>query len=268
MTTPHLVLRANRTATRSRQCNILGFDGGCNPVFGSLNPQAICSKVCDCYPGRRRSSLQYVSDLTGKTRILTFANLTERYDNEFDPKLRVRIFGLLNLWRFFHKHLCMPRGHGRVLTPSGPNANGKWNFPPYTFPATPLYVKKTVWNQWGPIAILNRLRGLPIPGSQFYSDGVSLESMGAKRKSPTAQAQVEIRVCEQAELINKGPWGYRAKVNFQAWPVVKGLGTGYGFPQNAYSKTARADAKEMNEAPSKSPAPLADGPTVEPSRND
>ena len=224
--------------------------------------------MCDCHPGRRRSPLQYVSDLTGNTRILTLANLIERYDSEFDPKLRVRVFGLLNLWRLFQKHLCMPRGHGRTLTPNGPNANGKWNFPPYTFPATPLYVKKTVWNQWGPIAIINRLRGMPIPGSQFYSDGVSLESMGAKRKSPATQAEVENRVREQAELINKGPWGYRAKVNYQAWPVVKDLGTGYGFPQNAYSKTAGADTKEMNESPSKSPAPVADGPTVEPSRND
>lgn len=224
--------------------------------------------MCDCYPGRRRSSLQHVSDLIGNTRILTLADLSERYDNEFDPKLRVGVFGLLNLWRLFQKHLCLPRRHGRALTPSGPNANGKWNFPPYTFPATPLYVKKTVWNQWGPIAIINRLRGLPIPGSQFYSDGVCLESMGAKRNSPTIQAQVESRVCEQAELINKGPWGYRAKVNFQAWPVVKDLGTGYGFSENAYSKAARAYAKEINGAPFKFPAPSADGPTIEQSRID
>ena len=109
---------------------------------------------------------------------------------------------------------------------------------------------------------------MPIPGSQFYSDGVSLESMGAKRKSPATQAEVENRVREQAELINKGPWGYRAKVNYQAWPVVKDLGTGYGFPQNAYSNTAVADTKEVDESPSKSPTPVADGLTVEPSRND
>ena len=92
--------------------------------------------------------------------------------------------------------------------------------------------------------------------------------MGAKRKNPTTQAQVENSVCVQAELINKGPWGYRAKVNFQAWPVVKDLGTGYGFSQNAYSKAAREYAKETNGAPFEFPAPSADGPTIEESRID
>ena len=58
--------------------------------------------------------------------------------------------------------------------------------------------------------------------------------------------------------------GYRAKVKFQPWPVVKDLATGYGFPQNAYSKTARVDTKIMDVTPSKIPAPLANGHTVEP----
>ena len=180
------------------------------------------------------------------------ANPVDRYEAEFNSKLRSLLFGLLDLWRLFQLHCCLPRKQGRVLSPSEPNATGKWNFPAYTFPATPFYVKQTFWNQWGPIAMINRLRGLPIPGPQFLSNGVHLESMGAKRSSISAQTRTEINVLKEAELINNSSWGYRPKVNYQSWPVVlTDMGTSYGSSENTYSETATEDTRRMGLIPNK-----------------
>lgn len=123
----------------------------------------------------------------------------------------------------------------RVLTATT-NANGTVNFPDYTYPATPYYVKQTIMNRYGPFAILNRLRGLPIPAPQFGSNGVTWESMGAKQASVDRQLAAETRVLlKYSELMNN-PWGFRPDINFQykSIAVNQEMGPGYGSPLNAY----------------------------------
>ena len=127
----------------------------------------------------------------------------------------------------------------RVLTATS-NPNGTVNFPEYTYPATPYYVKQTLMNQYGPFAILNRLRGLPIPAPRFGSNGVKWETMGAKQANIDRQRIAETRVLlKYPELMDK-PWGFRPNINFQykSIAVNQHMGPGYGFHSNAYKPDA------------------------------
>ena len=88
---------------------------------------------------------------------------------------------------------------------------------------------------------------MPIPGSKYIGNGIKWESMGAKLKSSDLQTKSEVLVREQAaEMMSRG-WAYRAKVRFQARPIVvdKQWGEGYGARLNAYS-TTDMEAKEKN----------------------
>lgn len=127
----------------------------------------------------------------------------------------------------------------RILTATT-NPNGSVNFPEYTYPATPYYVKKTLMNQYGPFAILNRLRGLPIPSPEFGSDGVYWETMGAKQDNETIQLYSEARVVSKYPDLMKNAWGYRPNIHWQykSIAVSKQMGDGYGSPQNAYKPDA------------------------------
>ena len=127
----------------------------------------------------------------------------------------------------------------RVLTATT-NANGTINFPEYTFPSTPYYVKQTLWNQYGPFAIVNRLRGLPIPAPRFGSNGVTWESVGAKQADNNRQLIAETRVLlKYSELMNNA-WGFRPNINWQykSIAVNRLMGRGYGSPLNAYQPDA------------------------------
>ena len=127
----------------------------------------------------------------------------------------------------------------RVLTATT-NPNGSVNFPEYTYPATPYYVKKTLMNQYGPFAILNRLRGLPIPGPEFGSDGVHWETMGAKLKTADSQLRSEERVLTKYSELMTNAWGYRANIHYQykSIAVSEDMGVGYGDVKNAYKHDA------------------------------
>lgn len=127
----------------------------------------------------------------------------------------------------------------RILTATT-NPNGTVNFPEYTYPATPYYVKKTLMNQYGPFAILNRLRGLPIPGPEFGSDGVRWETMGAKQANGNIQRRTERTVLDKRSELMDNPWGYRTNINWQykSIAVSKDMGVGYGDVKNAYQPDA------------------------------
>ena len=165
-----------------------------------------------------------------------------RYQKEFSPILRRVLFFLLKTWALVQRHFCLPRIWGRVLTPSELNSNGLVNFPDYTYPSTPFYIAPTLWNRWGPTAILLRLRGLPVPGPKYGSIGVKWESMGAKLRDATLQARSEAHVREEASLLLSQGWGYRANVKFQARPIIidKHWGQGYGTREFAYTEEALA----------------------------
>ncbi|CAD6593201.1 MAG: hypothetical protein ASARMPREDX12_006932 [Alectoria sarmentosa] len=137
------------------------------------------------------------------------------------------------------RYFCLPRMSPRVLTATT-NANGTINFPEYTFPSTPYYVKQTLWNQYGPFAIVNRLRGLPIPAPRFGSNGVTWESVGAKQADNNRQLIAETRVLlKYSELMNNA-WGFRPNINWQykSIAVNRLMGRGYGSPLNAYQPDA------------------------------
>lgn len=136
----------------------------------------------------------------------------------------------------FQYYLCFPRLHRRILTPTSSNKDSTVNFPTYTFPATPYYVRPTAWNRWGPLALLNRLRGLPVPGPEFGGNGVNWESMGAVIPNPEKQSQAEGRVIANCKAFMKYNFGYRPVVNFQRKPIVvtPKYGIGYGWHVNTY----------------------------------
>ena len=139
----------------------------------------------------------------------------------------------------FQRYFCLPRMSPRVLTATT-NANGTVNFPEYTYPATPYYVKRTLMNQYGPFAILNRLRGLPIPAPEFGSNGVTWESMGAKQDDVNRQLQAEDRVLRKYSELMNNPWGFRPNINYQykSIAVDQYMGPGYGSPLYAYKPDA------------------------------
>ena len=127
----------------------------------------------------------------------------------------------------------------RVLTATT-NANGTVNFPEYTYPATPYYVKQTLMNQYGPFAILNRPRGLPIPAPEYGSKGVTWESMGAKQENVDRQLAAETRVLLKYPELMSNSWGFRPNINFQykSIAVNQQMSPGYGSPLNAYKPEA------------------------------
>ena len=162
-----------------------------------------------------------------------------RYEDEFSPRLRNVLLKILKAWGLFQRYFCLPRMSPCILTATT-NANGTVNFPEYTYPATPYYVKQTLMNQYGPFAILNRLRGLPIPAPRFGSDGVTWESMGAKQANPERQHMAETRVLRKYPELMDNAWGFRPNINYQfkSIAVNKHMGPGYGSPLNAYKPDA------------------------------
>ena len=110
-------------------------------------------------------------------------------------------------------------------------------FPDYTFPNTPFYVAPTIWNQYGPFALIDRVRSMPRPSPYLGGNGVKWESMGAKLKSEHLQHNSDARVREQAREMMWQPWGWRAKTKFQSKPLVidRHWGEGYGSRDNAYT---------------------------------
>lgn len=191
-----------------------------------------------CCPRRGCTSLQWVSCLLGPVQRNSFSFLYS-YDSEFSPRLRSILFVVLKAWGLFQRFLCLPRMSPRVLT-AFTNPSGTVNFPEYTYPATPYYVKQTLMNQYGPFAILNRLRGLPIPGPRFGSNGVTWESLGAKQANGDRQLMSETRVLLKYSQLMNGPWGFRPSVNYQykSIAVNQKMVPGYGSPVNAYKRDA------------------------------
>lgn len=95
-------------------------------------------------------------------------------------------------------------------------------------------------NQYGPLAILNRIRGLPIPAPQFGSNGVTWESIGAKQANKERQLLAETRVLLKYSELMENPWGFRPNINWQykSISVNRHMGLGYGSPLNSYKPDA------------------------------
>jgi hypothetical protein len=153
---------------------------------------------------------------------------------DYHQTLRYWIFRLLRLRAFVHRHLTLPRWYPYVRTTYSKNELGLYNFEATTYSTSPFYVKATFRSRWGLGALINRIRGFAVPGPMYFSDGVAWESMGARRNNKAKQQEAETKVVAQAKTLENAGFGFRAKVNFQPEPLVKGLSLGYGDRINAY----------------------------------
>ncbi|KAH1957508.1 hypothetical protein CDV57_07850 [Aspergillus fumigatus] len=85
--------------------------------------------------------------------------------------------------RLYLRYLALPRPYlmRRDVFTEKPNEYGRhhvqvWNGMPY-------YVRPTLWNRWGPLAWVQRLMGLPLPGDdgdRFYPRGYYTPDVGPK----------------------------------------------------------------------------------------
>lgn len=101
----------------------------------------------------------------------------------------------------------------------------------------PWWQERTFWNLWGPRALLRRLRGLPLPSSEYQSEGVPFEAMGAPHKHQATQSAIEKKVRENAATLEGGPYGYRPSVGFQANRLMSPVdGPAYGSDENTFPK--------------------------------
>ncbi|KAI9732337.1 MAG: hypothetical protein M1834_001544 [Cirrosporium novae-zelandiae] len=158
-----------------------------------------------------------------------------QYTQEYSPGFRGFCFAVLHILTIFERYFGVPEH--RILSPEYPNKNGLYNFPDYTYPSTPYYVAPTLWNRWGPIALLDRLRGLPVPSAEWGGDGIRWEKIGAVLRDPTLQKKSEKKVIHNAEVLMRADWGFRADVPFQnGKPLVvdQKYGEGYGSREFAY----------------------------------
>ncbi|KAL2001202.1 hypothetical protein VTN02DRAFT_2106 [Thermoascus thermophilus] len=83
--------------------------------------------------------------------------------------------------RFMLRYLCLPRTYYRrhKLISERQEKNGRYYLLEYD--SLPYYIKPTVFNRWGPFALLQRWLGLELPGDdgeKYGPDGYVLEDLG------------------------------------------------------------------------------------------
>ena len=88
-------------------------------------------------------------------------------------------------------------------------------FQHHPYDTLPFYLPATFWNRWGYGAFFRRIRGMPVPSSEYFGNGVTLEAMGVRQKSHKAQVAVENKVRHDAAILEKAPYGYRPAIGFQ-----------------------------------------------------
>lgn len=99
----------------------------------------------------------------------------------------------------------------------------------------PWWQERTFWNLWGPRALIRRLRGFPLPSSEFECQGITFQAMGAPHKHPATQSAIEKRVVENAQTLETTPFGYRPAIGFQAARLMGPVdGPAYGDVMNSY----------------------------------
>ncbi|KIW12921.1 hypothetical protein PV08_08108 [Exophiala spinifera] len=120
------------------------------------------------------------------------ATLTKMVSAPLDDRLREAIMfdeappgyarflnGFMAARRFFLRYLALPRP--KFLTnpfaTKTPDAKGRRYI--LRWDTTPTYVKPTLWNRWGPGALVNMLVGVPRPGDKgMYPEGFEVRTVG------------------------------------------------------------------------------------------
>ncbi|EXJ77408.1 hypothetical protein A1O3_09634 [Capronia epimyces CBS 606.96] len=96
------------------------------------------------------------------------------------PSLYISLFnGFMALRRFYLRHLSLPRpwfSTTQLLTQE-PDKSGRryilwWD-------TMPVYVRPTLWNRWGPGALVSMLLGVPRPGDEgMHPEGFEVKDVG------------------------------------------------------------------------------------------
>ncbi|EED24148.1 conserved hypothetical protein [Talaromyces stipitatus ATCC 10500] len=98
--------------------------------------------------------------------------------------------------KFFIRNLCLPRPEFMrhvSFTEKPDRQTGSYHVTHWT--AEPFYVKPTLWNRWlSPAAIISRILGYPVPGSQgdkYHPQGYDLGDMGPQKFEGKGKDYVE-----------------------------------------------------------------------------
>ena len=87
--------------------------------------------------------------------------------------------GFMHLRRLYLRHLALPRPWfmtKRFVTKE-PDKTGRRYI--LTWDTEPTYVKPTLWNRWGPGALVNLMTGVPRPGDEgMYPEGFEIKTAG------------------------------------------------------------------------------------------
>ena len=98
-----------------------------------------------------------------------------------EPSLLATTFGhtALLVRQFVLRYLALPRLIPEITLSDPDPQTGRMHHTDYLM--EPLYVRPTVWNRWGPVALFTRLMGGHVPGApQFVPEGYLFEEIGPK----------------------------------------------------------------------------------------
>jgi hypothetical protein len=120
----------------------------------------------------------------GKVAISVFMEerLREAMMYEKPPAwVRSTVLGIFAVRKFVLRYLTLPRPDFlRVNDFTEQNEHGRYTF--QTYKVHPYYAKPTFWNRWGPEALLTRLFGGEVPGSEkFLPKGYKFEEIGPEK---------------------------------------------------------------------------------------
>ncbi|KAJ9609957.1 hypothetical protein H2200_006287 [Cladophialophora chaetospira] len=102
---------------------------------------------------------------------IMFDKSPESYSSFFD--------GFMKLRRFYLRYLSLPRPKfmAKQMVTREPDANGKRYY--ILWDTAPVYVKPTLWNRWGPGAIVSLLLGIARPGdADTFPEGFEVKNTG------------------------------------------------------------------------------------------
>jgi hypothetical protein len=87
----------------------------------------------------------------------------------------------MDIRRIYLRYFALPRPRFMIkkMVTKIPDTNGRRYY--VTWDTVPTYVKPTLWNRWGPGAMISWLMGMPLPGDHnMYPEGFVVKDVGPK----------------------------------------------------------------------------------------
>ncbi|KIW91262.1 uncharacterized protein Z519_08158 [Cladophialophora bantiana CBS 173.52] len=101
--------------------------------------------------------------------------------------------GFMELRRFYLRYLALPKPSfmAKKMMTKEPDASGRRYY--VTWDTAPVYVKPTLWNRWGPGAMVHLLLGVPRPGDPgTYPEGFEIKTTGPSVFIDKGQKEMEM----------------------------------------------------------------------------